>query len=51
MKKCAGVTHRGHEAVSYCIFAVGLMTHLSRNMDWDPGAPLKARAKTLMVGD
>lgn len=31
------------KAVSYCVFAVGLMTHLSSNMDWDPGTPLKAR--------
>ncbi len=31
------------KAVSYCIFAVGLMTHLSSNMDWDPGTPLKAQ--------
>ncbi len=40
MKKYPGVTHgREQKAVSYYIFAVGLMTHLSSTMDQDPGTP------------
>lgn len=32
-------------------FAVGLMSHLSSQMDWDPGTPPESLAKTLMEGD
>lgn len=43
---------REQKAVSYCIFAVGLMTHLSWNMDWNPsGSPVKDTNGRWLIGN
>lgn len=50
--RCTQEWRSGTKAVSCTVFfAVGLMSHLSSQMDWDPGTPPESLAKTLMEGD
>lgn len=49
---CMQEWRSGTKAVSCIVFfAVGLMSHLSSQMDLDPGTPPESLAKTLMEGD